>query len=125
MLSNRTGLEFFNSGRNLKKLTWWAIGSLLIGGFVLGPLTQEYAFGELWTGFPFGYDLTDNKTLIALIGWLFALYMYGKSKLPKKWALFASMLLIVVYLIPHSVLGSELDYNKIDKENKQIEKELK
>lgn len=122
LLSNRTGLEFFNKGKNLKKLTIWTIGVLIIGGFILGPLTQEYAFGELWTGFPFGHDLTDNKTLIALIGWLLALYMYGKSKLPKKWALFASLLLLVVYLIPHSVLGSELNYNEIDKENKNIEK---
>ena len=122
LLSNRTGLEFFNNGKNLKKLTFWTIGTLLIGGFIFGPLTQEYAFGELWTGFPFGHDLTDNKTLIALIGWLIALFMYGKSKLPKKWALFASLLLLVVYLIPHSVLGSELNYNEIDKMNIKIEK---
>lgn len=122
LLSNRTGLEFFNNGKNLKKLTLWTIGTLLIGGFIFGPLTQEYAFGELWTGFPYGHDLTDNKTLIALIGWLVALFMYGKSKLPQKWALFASLLLLLVYLIPHSVLGSELNYNEIDKMNIKIEK---
>ncbi|MCB9206078.1 MAG: hypothetical protein H6611_01980 [Ignavibacteriales bacterium] len=121
LLSNRTGLEFFNNGKNLKKLTIWTIATLLIGGFVLGPLTQEYAFGELWTGFPFGYDLTDNKTLIAMIGWLVAFYMYTKSKSPKTWGLIASLILLVVYLIPHSVLGSELDYNKIDKEKQNIE----
>jgi len=124
MLSNRTGLEFFNKGKNVKKLTIWTIAVLLVGGFIFGPLTQEYAFGELWTGFPFGYDLTDNKTLIALIGWLIAYYIYPKSKSPKKWALFASLLLLIVYLIPHSVLGSELDYNKLDKEKNKIEKIL-
>ena len=122
MLSNRTGLEFFNQGRNLKQLTYWTIATLLIGGFILGPLTQLYAFGELWTGFPFGYDLTDNKTLIALIGWILAISMYNKSRTPTKWALFASILLLVVYLIPHSLLGSELDYNKIDSEKMKIEK---
>lgn len=121
LLSNRTGLEFFNNGKNLKKLTYWTIGTLLVGGFIFGPLTQEYAFGELWTGFPFGHDLTDNKTLIALIGWLIALYMYERSKLPKKWALFASVLLLVVYLIPHSVLGSELNYNEIDQKKNETE----
>ena len=42
---------------------------------ILGPLTQYYAFGALWTGFPFGIDLTDNKTLIALIGWIIAAFM--------------------------------------------------
>ncbi|MDX1701164.1 MAG: hypothetical protein R3250_11130 [Melioribacteraceae bacterium] len=122
LLSNRTGLEFFNQGRNLKQLTYWTIATLLIGGFILGPLTQLYAFGELWTGFPFGYDLTDNKTLIALIGWILAISMYNKSRTPTKWALFASILLLVVYLIPHSLLGSELDYNKIDSEKMKIEK---
>lgn len=125
MLSNRTGLEIFNNGKNVRKLTYWTIGSLILGGFIFGPLTQEYAFGELWTGFPFGHDLTDNKTLIALIGWLVALYMYGKSKAPKLWAFLASILLLVVYLIPHSVLGSELDYNKLDKEKGKIEQVIK
>jgi hypothetical protein len=121
MLSSRTGLEFFNKGKNLKTLTYWTVGTLLIGGFILGPLTQLYAFGELWTGFPFGYDLTDNKTLIALLGWIIAIIMYTKSKVPAKWALFASILLLIVYLIPHSVLGSELDYNKLDSEKMELE----
>lgn len=124
LLSNRTGLEFFNKGKNIRKLTYWTIGTLIIGGFILGPLTQKYAFGELWTGFPFGYDLTDNKTLLALIGWLFSLYMYGKSKSPKLWALFGSAVLLIVYLIPHSVMGSELDYNKLDKQNEKTEYRL-
>lgn len=122
LLSTRTGLEFFNNGNNLKKLTYWTIGLLFIGGFILGPLTQKYAFGEYWTGIPFGYDLTDNKTLFAMIGWVGAYFLYSKSKAPKKWALFASLLLIVVYLIPHSMMGSEIDYNKLDKEKQNIEK---
>jgi hypothetical protein len=122
MLSNRTGLEFFNKGKNLKRLTHWTLITLIIGGFIFGPLTQLYAFGELWTGFPFGYDLTDNKTLIALIGWIIAILMYKRSAMPTKWALFASILLLIVYLIPHSLLGSELDYNKLDSEKMKIEK---
>ena len=122
MLSNRTGLEFFNEGNNLLKLTYWTISVLFIGGFILGPITQLYAFGELWTGFPFGHDLTDNKTLIALIGWLAALFMYRKSKKPTRLALFAALLLIVVYLIPHSMMGSELDYKKLDQQKNKLEK---
>ena len=122
MLSNRTGLEFFNNGKNLKRLSYWTLITLIIGGFIMGPLTQLYAFGELWTGFPFGYDLTDNKTLIALIGWVIAILMYKRSASPIKWALFASILLLIVYLIPHSLLGSELDYNKLDSEKTKIEK---
>jgi hypothetical protein len=125
VLSNRTGLEIFNNGKNLKKYTFWTLGFLVIGGFIFGPLTQKYAFGALWTGFPFGHDLTDNKTLIALIGWLVALYMYGKSKKPKIWGLFAALLLLIVYLIPHSMMGSELDYNKLDREKNKLESIIK
>ncbi|MCD6347930.1 MAG: hypothetical protein J7L96_10965, partial [Bacteroidales bacterium] len=45
-----------------KKLTTWTFIILLIGGFLFGPWVQLYAFGDWWTGIPFGWDLTDNKT---------------------------------------------------------------
>lgn len=118
LYSNRTGLEYFRKEKNLGKYLKWTMIFLITGGFIFGPLTQYYAFGALWTGFPFGYDLTDNKTLFAFIGWLVALFMYFKSKKPEFWALVAAIVLFIVYLIPHSVLGSELDYNKLDKHKK-------
>ncbi len=121
LLSTRAGLEFFNKEPNLKRHTFWTLGILFFGGLILGPIVQLYAFGALWTGVPFGFDLTDNKTLIAFIGWLIALIAIYKSKKPKAWVLAASILLFVVYLIPHSVLGSELDYNKLDKQKNQKE----
>jgi hypothetical protein len=49
---------------------------------ILGPVVQKFAFGEYWTGFPFGTDLTDNKTLIAFIGWIIALVAVFKSEKP-------------------------------------------
>jgi len=79
---------------------------------IFGPLVQEYAFGDLWTGFPFGYDLTDNKTLIALIGWLAALWAMYKSPHPKRWILIAAAVTLVVFVIPHSLFGTELDYSQ-------------
>jgi hypothetical protein len=121
LLSTRTGLEVFNKGPRLKIFTIWTIALLIIGGMILGPITQYYAFGEFWTGIPFGIDLTDNKTLIALIGWLIAAFALKKSSNPKWWIIGASVLVFIVFLIPHSVLGSELDYNKID-QNKPITK---
>lgn len=119
LLSTRTGLEVFNKGPRLKLYTAWTIGFLILGGMILGPITQYYAFGEFWTGVPFGIDLTDNKTLIALIGWLIAAFMLKKSKKPGRWVIGAAVLLFIVYMIPHSVLGSELDYNKIDQNKSQ------
>jgi len=121
LLSTRTGLEIFRKEKdNLLKLTYWTLGFLLIGGFLLGPAVQLYAFDAWWTGFPFGMDLTDNKTLIALIVWLTALFMYKKSSRPRVWALGASIVMLIVFLIPHSMFGSELNYNKLDKQQAEI-----
>jgi hypothetical protein len=47
-----------------RALTVITLAGLTAGGLVLGPITQAYAFGALWTGVPFGWDLTDNKTLV-------------------------------------------------------------
>lgn len=119
LLATRTGIEALLKRKNVAKLTYWTMGLLVIGGFILGPLIQQYAFGALWTGFPFGYDLTDNKTLIALIGWLIALLMIKKKQNPNFWVLAASIIMLVIFLIPHSLLGSEADYKEINKQ--QIE----
>jgi len=81
---------------------------LLIGGFVFGPLVQKYAFGQYWTGFPFGYDLTDNKTLIALVFWILAVLLNWK-KGRRFWVVLAALVMLVVFSIPHSIRGSELD----------------
>lgn len=122
LLSTRTGLEIFRKEKdNLLKLTYWTLGFLLIGGFVLGPAVQLYAFDAWWTGFPFGTDLTDNKTLIALIVWLTAFFTYKRTTRPRVWAFGAAVVMMIIFLIPHSLLGSELDYNKLNKQ--QVERQ--
>jgi hypothetical protein len=123
LLSTRTGLEYFNRGKKFKSLTILTFIFVIIGGFILGPIAQYYAFGEFWTGFPLGYDLTDNKILIGFIGWLLALIAIYKFKNPKRWIVFASVLMFVIFLIPHSLLGSELDYNQLDKNQVNTETE--
>ena len=84
LFSTRTGLEFFNKEPNYKKLAYWTFGLLILGGMIFGPIMQKYAFGAFWTGVPFGIDLTDNKTLIAVIGWIIALVAIKKSAKPKR-----------------------------------------
>jgi len=76
---------------------------------ILGPVVQKYAFGALWTGIPFGWDLTDNKTLIAFIFWILAVMLNRKKDKPLVTVL-AAFILLMVYSIPHSLFGSELDY---------------
>ncbi len=51
---------------------WAALGLMTVGGLILGPVVQKHAFGAFWTGIPFGYDLTDNKTLLMWMVWLVA-----------------------------------------------------
>lgn len=113
LFSNRTGLEALRSKGKAYKLMLWTIGFFFVGGFILGPLIQKYAFGDLWTGFPYGIDLTDNKTLIAMLGWLLAWFKNRGGREGRGWIIFAAVLMLVIYLIPHSVLGSEIDYTKL------------
>jgi hypothetical protein len=93
-----------------KKYSIWTLVLFIAGGMVLGPVVQYYAFGDLWTGIPFGWDLTDNKTLIALLFWILAVIMNRKQERPLYTAL-AAFVLLLVYSIPHSLFGSELDYS--------------
>jgi hypothetical protein len=82
-----------------------------VGGLILGPVVQKYAFGAYWTGWPFGQDLTDNKTLVAWIFWAIALWRLHKNPANRTWPAIAMVVLLLVFLIPHSMFGSELDYS--------------
>ncbi len=82
---------------------------LLVGGLILGPIMQKYAFGDYWTGIPFGWDLTDNKTLIAFIFWILAVAMNIKKQRPI-YVIIAAFVMLVIYCIPHSVMGSEFNH---------------
>ncbi|MFC2170795.1 hypothetical protein ACFLQJ_02335 [Calditrichota bacterium] len=103
----------------IKSLSWTTLVLLVFGGLILGPIVQKYAFGAFWTGWPFGEDLTDNKTLAAFIAWVLALWFLRGSEGEKRgrwWAFAASIVLFAVYMIPHSMRGSELDYSQIPQE---------
>ena len=85
--------------------------TLFVGGFIFGPLVQHAAFGPWWTGFPYGTDLTDNKTLISFLFFLIALATL-KWKYNKWLVSLAVLVMIAVFTIPHSAFGSEYDYEK-------------
>ncbi len=110
LFSTRAGIAALDKKGQPRRLVIWTAALLFVGGFILGPLVQKYAFGSWWTGFPFGFDLTDNKTLVAMIGWLAALAAGRSGRPARAWVLGASILTLVIFLIPHSLLGSELKY---------------
>jgi MFS family permease len=114
VLSLRTGLAGLRKEEGLKAYAWITFLTLFTGGMILGPVVQYYAFGAFWTGFPTGHDLTDNKTLIAIVFWIAALIAVHRSEKGRFFVIAASIVLIAVYLIPHSLLGSELDYEEYD-----------
>ena len=84
-----------------------AFGLLVFGGLVLGPVVQKLAFGEYWTGVPFGYDLTDNKTLVAAVAWLPAVIQLRGGTRARAAVVLAAVVTMVVFAIPHSVWGSQ------------------
>ncbi len=102
-----------------RRYAWVAVVGIAIGGLVLGPIVQKYAFGAYWTGWPFGTDLTDDKTLGMWLAWVAAIVVLERRKDPAdrvaRWAtIAASLVMIAVYLVPHSLRGSQLDYSRLD-----------
>lgn len=106
----RTGLEAIFIQNQTYKFTFLTLLFLIIGGFIFGPLMQKYAFGVYWSGFPFGNDLTDNKTLITFVFWFIAFLALRKKPKNRFWPIFAAIISITTYLIPHSLFGSEIDF---------------
>lgn len=96
-----------------RRLVLAALATLTLGGLMLGPIAQEYAFGAYWTGVPFGWDLTDNKTLFMWIGWVAAV-LAGQRPVTRWIVMGAALLMLTAYVIPHSTMGSQLDYTRLD-----------
>jgi hypothetical protein len=110
LFSTVAGLMALAKNPLFRKYSLWTLIILIVGGIILGPVVQKYAFGEFWTGIPFGWDLTDNKTLIASLFWILAVTMNRKKERPL-YSILAAVVLLVIFSIPHSVFGSELDYS--------------
>jgi len=107
-LSNVSGLLAAFNFRQFQKVAFFTFWTLLLGGMILGPVVQKYAFNEFWAGIPFAWDLTDNKTLIAFIFWLIA-FLVNQKQPSRTWTIVAAVVTMIIFAIPHSMFGSELD----------------
>jgi hypothetical protein len=114
MFSTRAGFEALIKGKNMVKYTIWTVILFGVGGMIFGPIIQKYAFDAFWTGWPLGTDLTDNKSLVTFIVWLIAWLQVRHNPQRRWWVIFAALVLIITFLIPHSMMGSELDFTEID-----------
>ncbi|KPK66362.1 MAG: hypothetical protein AMS21_02565 [Gemmatimonas sp. SG8_38_2] len=119
LIGVRAGLAAVFSPGSMRRLVWIGLAVMTVGGLVLGPIAQKYAFGAYWTGFPFDYDLTDNKVLIMWLVWLTACAVVGfEPRRSEGWArlavVLAALVMVGVYIIPHSARGTELDYELLE-----------
>ena len=103
------GITALDRKRHPRAFALAAAGFFFAGGLILGPIVQKYAFGVFWSGFPFGTDLTDNKTLFAMAIWIAALVAGRKGRPARRWVVAASAVTLFINLIPHSLFGSELE----------------
>lgn len=111
LLSTRAGLASLFGGRP-RLWGFLTVLLLVVGGFVLGPIVQKHAFGAYWTGIPWGWDLTDNKTLFAGAAWIVAAWQMARHPNPRTAIVGAALVTLVVFAIPHSVWGSEVKWGR-------------
>lgn len=112
LFSTQAGLMALLNTDDYVTIVKWTAILMFIGGFILGPLIQKFAFGVFWSGFPIGKDLTDTKTLLAMLAWIAALASGRKAKPRRGWVIAASVITLIIFLIPHSLLGSELKWTE-------------
>ena len=113
LMATRTGMAAWVESPATLKYTLLTGTFLLLGGLILGPIVQKYAFDAYCSGWSLGTDLTDNKTAVAFVAWILAAWRQHKTGNAKAWIISAAVITLAVYLIPHSAFGSELDYTQI------------
>ncbi len=113
LISTRAFLEVLRPGNDGSRiLVVLAMGLLMLGGLCLGPIVQKFAFGAYWTGWPYGTDLTDNKTLFAFFAWLPATVLALTGRRQRIAVIFGWIVMMGIFLIPHSMRGSEIDWEE-------------
>lgn len=111
LFANRAGFSVVFREGNPRRWILPTLVFLVVGGLILGPLVQKAAFGAYWTGFPVGQDLTDTKTLAVVLAWVWAAF---RSRGERRWPiLVAAVMTLLVFAIPHSLLGSQIDWEQV------------
>lgn len=101
----------------LYKSIFWGTVCFFIAGFPLGWWIANIAYGIAWGGVPFGWDITDNKTLITFIYWAAIMVLLKGNPFrlvdSKKYlisdrafsilTIIGAIITLVVFLIPHSI----------------------
>ncbi len=110
LMAAAAGLAALDRKKDPRRFVVSTIALLFLGGFILGPLVQKAAFGVYWSGFPVGSDLTDTKAFVIFVFWIAAWAAGRKGRPARGMTLAASLVTLLLYLIPHSLFGSELNH---------------
>jgi len=113
LVANAAGFLALRGEKNLLRICLVVVALLSIGGLFLGPLVQKQAFGAYWTGWPFGTDLTDNKTAVAVLAWAVAALLARGGRDARKAVVVAAVVTLAVFMVPHSAWGSQVDWSKL------------
>jgi hypothetical protein len=102
--------------RDMARCMFMAVVFAFLGGYPFGWAMNWYAFGVIWEGVPFGTDATDNKTQLLFLYLVFIVLSsvgsltrgrFGRDLFSKRTlgrlGVGALFLLLVIYLIPHSI----------------------
>jgi len=116
LFSTRAILEVLRPDGRARVHVIAAMVLLVLGGLILGPTVQKYAFGAFWTGWPFGEDFTDNKTLVAFLAWLPATIAAIRRRPLRRAVILGWIVMMGIFLVPHSFRGSQLDCSKVPTE---------
>jgi hypothetical protein len=100
-----------------RRYAWVTVVGVTLGGLVFGPIVQKAAFGAYWTGWPLGPDLADDKTAVMWLAWVVAVVVLARRRdaadlVPRATVILAALVMVAVYLVPHSLRGSQLDYGR-------------
>ena len=114
LLAARAGLEALRRAPRLRNLVWWTIAAMFFGGMALGVFVTNFAFGEWWTGWPVGDDLTDTKTLVAFVFWIVAAIALVRPRPARVAVVLAALVTLVIFAIPHSWAGGEPAHGVLD-----------
>ena len=106
LFSNSTGIFAVVGNKSYKWMIYLTILALMSVVFLLQPLTHKYALGQSLTGFPFSFELSDNKILITLVIWLVTMF-FNLRKAQPRLVVLAAFTSMIVLSIPHGFPGSE------------------
>lgn len=98
------------------KFPVWTVILMLLGFLPFGIAMNYFAFGTWWEAFPFGKDITDNKSQVILLFWLITLFLVKGTLLGKgaeknlvsdrgysNMVIISFIITVAMYAIPHSI----------------------